>query len=123
MGGRLRVHRLQRPRSRAGTHLLRAKEPRTGVYAAVEGLLKLLAQVDAIAALVRMLKGSFSDSLIGRRIDLYKEGDERYLKDTLRQNFERYGFHLQVPPIFRNRSMLDLARVIDRRRQGAKAHT
>jgi hypothetical protein len=99
------------------------REPLTVPYTVLWRIITVLGYTDALNALIRMLKGDISVVHSGRQIDLYKEGSEQYFKDGFRRNFKDHGFHLSFAPIFRNRSNLDLAREIDRRRQAAKMLT
>ena len=106
-------------RAFAHTVIVQNQTP-TFAYAMFLRLFRVLGYVDVWTTLVRVLKGDFPDTFLGQRVDLYKQGEEQYLKDMSRDAFEKYGFHWMIQPIFRNLSNVDLARAIDHRRQAAK---
>lgn len=100
----------------------RLAEPR-GVARAVLALHRWAAGIVMhmdMGALKGLKEGRLPSGL-GRRVDLYLEGDAALLKDTCRFNFEKSGMHLAFVTLSPNALVMECARELDRRRKAAIA--
>jgi hypothetical protein len=106
----------------AHTFLVQKTSP-TVMFSTLVRAFRLLGYTDAAPVFIRILKGDFSGTYVGRQTDLYKQGNEQYMKDLYRETYKKHGFHCTILPVFRDLSIVDLAREIDRRSQAAKNAT
>ena len=103
----------------AHTFLVQKTAP-TVIFATLVRAFRFLGYADVVPVVTRILKGDFSGTYVGRQTDLYKQGEEQYIKDLYRETYKKHGFHCAILPVFRDVSIVELAREIDRRSQAAK---